>query len=368
MAKSKIKIGLIFGGRSGEHEVSLISAWNIFHGLDRKKYDVVTIGIDKQGEWHIGRKEELWIHPESPEKVRLNIRTPKITVVRKKNNACLIDLTTGKNVARIDVFFPITHGTYGEDGCLQGMLEMMGAAYVGPGVLGSAVAMDKDVAKRLLKDAGFNVADSFILRKGEVFEKHLTRIIRELGLPIFVKPARQGSSVGISKAENKKDLTKAIMEAFQYDTKIILEKAIIGREIECAILGNENPIASIPGEIRISKGFYSYRAKYIDSDTALPVVCADLTVLMARKIQELAMEVFKTLECEGLSRVDFFLTKSGKIYVNEVNTLPGFTNISMYPKMMEQSRVKYSELLDRLIKLAQDRKKQQDKLKRDFSV
>ena len=363
MAKKKIKVGLIFGGRSGEHEVSLVSAWNIFHGFDKQKYDVSLIGIDKNGGWHFNKGEIFWLNPENPKSVKLNTKTTVVTVVNKKGATYIIDLATGKNIAKIDVFFPITHGTYGEDGCLQGMLEMADAAFVGPGVLGSAVGMDKDVMKRLLRDAGLKVSKFHILRAGQNNIKKIAEIIADLKFPIFVKPASLGSSVGISKAENKKELLKAIEFAFRYDVKVILEQTVNGREIECGVLGNMNPLASIPGEIRLKKGFYSYDAKYVDADSAVPVVRAELATPIRKKIQQLAVRVFEVLECEGLGRVDFFLTPKDEIFVNEINTLPGFTNISMYPKMLEQSGIGYADLLDRLIELALERKSSREHLR-----
>lgn len=365
MAK-KIKVGLIFGGRSGEHEISLVSAWNIFHGLDRKKYEIWLLGIDKKGAWHLGSTEAFWQNPTNPEKVKLNSKTPLVTVVRKQKEICVIDLQNGKNLAKVEVFFPITHGSFGEDGCLQGMLEMLDAPFVGPGVLGSSVGMDKDVAKRLLQQAGLAVSKFHILKSSEAIEKKLPKIIADLKFPIFVKPANLGSSVGISKAQNKSQLLAAIELAFQYDSKIILEQTVIGREIECSVLGNENPMASIPGEIKLGKDFYSYAAKYVDAQSATPVVKADLPAGIAKKIQQLALQVFEILGCEGMGRVDFFLTEKNEIFVNEINTLPGFTSISMYPKMLEQSGIAYGDLLDKLIELALARKTRQQILKRDF--
>ncbi len=368
MASNKIRVGLIFGGRSGEHEVSLISAWNIFHGLDRKKYEVSLLGIDRQGTWHFGKKQNFWVNPEDSKKVRLNSDALAVTIVRKRSEICVIDLKDGKNVAKIDVFFPITHGTFGEDGCLQGMLEMLDAPFVGPGVLGSAVGMDKDVAKKLLLQAGLSISKFHTLRLGQDTARKISEIIADLKFPIFVKPANLGSSVGISKAENKKQLLSAIKLAFQYDTKIVLEQTVVGREIECSVLGNERPLASTPGEIKLAKGFYSYAAKYFEVDVAMPIVKAQLSKATVKKIQKLAVEVFQVLQCEGMGRVDFFLTKEDKIFVNEINTLPGFTGISMYPKMLEQTGIKYQDLLDRLISLALKRKENQRKLKRDFKA
>lgn len=352
----KIKVGLVFGGKSSEHQVSLVSAWNIFHGFDSKKFDVFPVGISKEGEWYYKKNETLWCNTDNIKKISLNLKTPQITVANVKNKTFLINLKNGEKITDIDVFFPITHGTYGEDGCLQGFFETIGCAYAGPSVLGSAVGMDKDVAKRLLKEAGFEQSKFYVLRREEKINTKLPGIIKNLKFPIFVKPARQGSSVGISKAENKKQLLDSIDEALKYDSKIILEQAIVGREIECSVLGNNDIIASNPGEICLQKGFYSYDAKYVDEDAAKPVVNATLSSALKKKIQQMAIEVYKTLECEGFSRVDFFLTKENKIFVNEINTLPGFTNVSMFPKMFENSGIKYSELLERLVFLAIERK------------
>lgn len=359
----KLKVGLIFGGKSGEHEVSLTSAFYIFNALDKKKYDISLIGIDKKGIWHTGSAKELWTNPGHTEITKLNTKTPEITAVNKKGKIYLINLKNGKNINNIDIFFPITHGTFGEDGCLQGFLEFLGAAYVGPGVLGSAVGMDKDIMKKLFRDAGLLIGKFWTLRAGE--KNNLASIINNLKFPIFVKPANLGSSVGVSKARNKKELMAAVKIAFQYDTKIILEENLKGREIECSVLGNEKPIASFPGEIKLQSDFYSYDAKYISADAATPVPRADLSTKITKQVQAAAIKVFKVLNCEGMGRVDFFLTPKG-LYVNEINTLPGFTSVSMYPKMFAESGIPYSKLLDKLIQFGLERKKRSDKLKRDF--
>lgn len=365
--KRKLKIGLVFGGKSGEHEVSLVSARSIYGALDKKKYDIKLIGIDKKGEWHLGDPKNLWIQSKIIKDMRMNLKAPKITAVNKNGKVCLIDLKNGKNIADIDAFFPITHGTFGEDGCLQGFLELLNAAYVGPGVLGSAVGMDKDLMKRVLQHAGIRVAKFYILRRKDRSGKNISLIAKDLKFPIFAKPCNLGSSVGISKARNKKELNKAIKLAFQFDNKVILEEFIKGREFECSVLGNENPIASFPGEIKLTPGhFYSYHAKYIADDIATPTPVADLPKDMVKKIQETAIRVFKILNCEGMGRVDFFLTPKGKLYANEINTLPGFTSVSMYPKMFEASWISYPQLLDKLIQLGIERKERNDKLKRDY--
>jgi D-alanine-D-alanine ligase len=362
---TKLKIGLIFGGKSGEHEVSLVSARSIYQAFDRKKYDMVLIGIDKRGLWHIVEPVKFKIGQKVSKNYKMLPPGDKFIVSKDEKFLYPIQPVDVKKISKIDVFFPITHGTFGEDGCLQGFLEMLGAAYVGPGVLGSAVGMDKDIMKRLFRENGLNTAKFEAIRFGD--KSDLAHLGKKLGWPVFVKPANLGSSVGINKARNLKELKSAVNEAFKYDTKIIIEKAIIGREIECSVLGNENPVASVPGEIKLKPGhFYSYHAKYIADDIAAPNPVADLPKNLIKKIQETAIRVFKVLNCEGMGRVDFFLTPKGKLHVNEINTLPGFTAISMYPKMFEKSGISYSKLLDKLIQLAVDRKKRNNKLKRSY--
>ncbi len=317
MAK-KIKVGVLFGGKSAEHEISLVSAKNVINALSKKKYKVTPVKINKDG------------------KFRLD------------------------SVKNFDVIFPVLHGPFGEDGSMQGLLKVAGVPFVGPSVLGSAVGMDKDVMKRLLRDAGIPIGKFITLRAGEKVE--FNQIKRELGMPLFIKPANMGSSVGISKAKNEIEFKKAIEEAFKFDTKIIVEEFIEGREIECAVLGNEKPIASIPGEIVAGQEFYSYDAKYIDT-TSHSEIPAKISKEIAKKIQKIAIEVFKALDCEGMGRVDFFLKKNGQIFVNEINTIPGFTNISMYPKMLEASGIPLGRLLDTLISLAIERFKREQKLR-----
>lgn len=362
----KIKIGLIMGGRSGEHEVSLVSAWNIFNGLDNKKYEIHLIGIDKDGNWLYGKDESFWVGREKIEETKINSKSKKVAAINKNRKAIIIDISSGEKITDIDIFFPIIHGTFGEDGTLQGYLEMLNCAYVGPGVLSSSVCMDKDVTKRLLNDAGVLNANGYVLKSQKIDSFDIDEIVRDLDFPIFVKPANMGSSVGVSKAKNKKDLMISIKKAFEYDKKVIVEEAIIGREIECSVIGNEKPVVSVPGEIKLSSDFYTYEAKYISEDAAQPIPKAELSQKQKKQIQETAMYVYDTLGCEGMARVDFFLTKKGKLYVNEVNTLPGFTNISMFPKMFEESGIKYSDLLDKIIGFAIERGEKQDKLKRDF--
>jgi len=305
----KKKVGILFGGKSAEHEISIQSANNVFNAIDRTLFDPVLIKIDKSGKWQMN------------------------------------------DIFQFDVIFPILHGPFGEDGTIQGYLKLADIPFVGTGVLGSAVGMDKDVMKRLLRDAQIPIGKFVTLKSHEKIPA-IAEIEAALGLPVFIKPANMGSSVGISKVCNEEEFTSALKEAFLYDTKIIIEEYIPGREIECAVLGNEEPIASVPGEIIPSHDFYSYDAKYIDDKGASLKIPAQLEKETAQRVKELAIKVYQVLCCEGLSRVDFFLKDNGALVVNEINTMPGFTKISMYPKMWEASGIDYTELITRLIELA----------------
>lgn len=318
MANKKLKIGVLFGGKSAEHEVSLQSAKNVIGALDKKKYEVVPIKIGKDGKFDFSFLDNL------------------------------------------DVIFPVLHGPFGEDGSMQGFLKLTGMPFVGPSVLGSAIGMDKEITKRVLRDNGIPVGDFRVFRANEKID--FDKIKKELGLPLFIKPANMGSSVGISKVKNENDFKKGIKEAFKYDTKIIVEEFIDGREVECAVLGNEKPVASLPGEIIPNADFYSYESKYID-DKSICEIPAKLDKKTIKKIQELSVKTFQVLNCEGLSRVDFFIKKNSEILVNEINTIPGFTDISMYPKMWEKSGLPASKLLDELIKLAIERFNREKSLK-----
>ncbi|MBI5127021.1 D-alanine--D-alanine ligase [Candidatus Roizmanbacteria bacterium] len=364
----KINVGLIFGGRSGEHEVSLLSAKSIYEALDKNKYNVFLIGVDKQGRWLLGNPADYLLNSTNPKLIALNkSASTSIVPVNKSNNSEIIALESGKELGKIDVFFPIIHGTYGEDGSLQGMFEMINSAYVGAGVLGSALGMDKDVQKRLLHLAGINVAKFMVIKKNQFDEKVISEVSKTFSFPVFVKPANMGSSVGISKAQNISELKKSVEDAFKYDTKILIEEYIKGREIECSVMGNDKPIASVPGEVIPHHEFYSYEAKYIDENGAGLKIPADLPKIMIEEVQKTAIKVFTTLECFGFARVDFFLTPKNKVFVNEINTLPGFTKISMFPKLFNATGISYQEILDRLINLAIEKKKEKDKLKRSYT-
>ena len=360
---SKLTVALLFGGKSGEHEVSLRSAASILKALDRQKYNVVPIGITKEGQW---RTDPKFLEAAFPE--ILHNGCSVLLPPEPSDEHRLIRLSDSQSIGsqiKIDVVFPALHGTYGEDGTLQGLLDMANLPYVGAGVLGSSVGMDKDVMKRLLQHAGMPVVDFLVfLDKQWTARRDMIQqeIERRLGYPCFVKPANLGSSVGISKVRNRAEMGPAMDLASQFDRKLIIEKGVEAREIECSVLGNDDPQASLPGEIVPSKEYYDYDAKYLDESSKL-IIPAPLSGEQTQKIQELAVRTFLVTECAGLARVDFFVEKpSGKIYVNEINTLPGFTSISMYPKLWEATGLSYSGLIDRLIQLAIERHKaRQDK-------
>lgn len=348
----KIKVGVVFGGRSAEHTISLRSAKNVIKSIDKSKYEVIFIGIDMDGNW---------FHYDDAAKLNEIEETGKLTLDNPVGELSLnlkgigdFSSSVQDNTIAIDVAFPVLHGPFGEDGSVQGLFKLAGIPFVGPSLLGSAVGMDKDVMKRLLRDAGLPVGKYMCLRLGQEIPD-FSEFEKELGMPCFIKPANLGSSVGISKARNEAELRKAIEVAFQYDKKIIVEEFIDGREIECAVLGNENPKASIPGEIVSHHDFYSFDSKYIDDQGSETRIPAEIPEESLNLIKEYAIKTFTTLECEGLGRVDIFYKKDGSMFVNEINTIPGFTSISMYPMLWKASGIEYGPLIDKLIQLAFDR-------------
>ncbi|MDR1869192.1 MAG: D-alanine--D-alanine ligase [Treponema sp.] len=353
------KVGIIFGGKSAEHEISLLSAKNVYEAIDRMQFEPVLIGIDKSGRWILNDASRFLLNADNPAQISLN--TSGTPVALQPENNGLFAVNSAQNIP-LDVVFPILHGPFGEDGTIQGFLKLADIPYVGPGVLGSAVGMDKDAMKRLLRDAGIPIG-KFIAVKSHEKKPSFSEVEKVLGSPFFIKPANMGSSVGISKVRNESEYAGAVKDAFQYDTKIIIEEFISGREIECAVLGNEEPAASVPGEIITNHEFYSYEAKYLDENGAALEIPAKLDEKTKQRVQELAVKVFQTLCCEGLSRVDFFLKENGEIIVNEINTMPGFTRFSMFPKMWEASGVSYTELITRLIELAISRFEKERRLK-----
>lgn len=361
MRKRKIRVGILFGGKSAEHEVSLQSAKNVADAIDRSKYDVSLIGIDKTGRWLLPNQSRFLLNDGDPKRITLNREDEQGVALVPQSGGELTNLSDDNARAGVDVVFPILHGPFGEDGTVQGLLKLAGVPFVGASVLGSAVGMDKDVMKRLLRDAGIRTGRFLAFKRHEDID--FERVSSEFGLPLFVKPANLGSSVGVSKVKNREDFDTAIAEAFSYDTKILIEEFVEGREIECAVLGNEKPAASVVGEVIPAHEFYSYEAKYLDEHGAGLEVPADIPPETSERVRELAIKAFRTLSCEGLGRVDFFLKKDGTLFVNEINTIPGFTKISMYPRLWEASGISYRELIDRLITLAFERFEREQKLK-----
>jgi D-alanine-D-alanine ligase len=397
----KIRVGILFGGRSGEHEVSLLSAASVFNAIDKNKYEVVPIGITKDGRWLTAGDAENLLQgklvvesrqlragdPETTPAAAVLARGESVVVppepVRRQSG--LVPFQTDAALTRrasdrainVDVIFPVLHGTFGEDGTIQGLLELADMAYVGAGVLGSAAGMDKDIMKSLFSAAGLPIVKHVTILRSAWAKgpKKVQKVVEsKLKYPVFVKPANLGSSVGISKAHDRKELGPAIEEAAKFDRKIVIEQGVGGkknkaREIECSVLGNDEPVASIPGEIVPVKEFYDYNAKYLDEGSEL-IIPAKLTKAETKRVQELAVRSFKAVDCSGLARVDFLMepdtgNKTRKIYLNEINTMPGFTAISMYPKLWAASGLAYSDLIDRLIQLGIER--HADKKKNQYS-
>ncbi len=370
----KTRVIILFGGRSAEHEVSLLSARNVYLALDRERFEPMLIGIDKQGRWRPEAEQTLLAATGDPRTLKLKalgqpLQVPVFPESREPVPASGQEPGDARVLLRSeDVVFPVLHGTYGEDGTVQGLLELADIAYVGPGPLGSAVGMDKDVTKRLLAQAGIPVVPWRLVRASDFARDRAgtLALAAQLGFPVFVKPANAGSSVGVSKVKSAEALESALREALRFDTKVLVEAAVSAREVECAVLGNDQPQASVPAEIIVhhKDGFYSYDAKYVDADGAEAKIPADLSPELTARVRHLAVETFRCLELSGLTRVDFFLDKnSGELYVNEVNTIPGFTAISMYPKMWEATGVSQRELISRLIDFAIERRATRRELK-----
>ncbi len=355
---AKLRVGLLFGGRSVEHEVSLASATSIHQALDPNRYDIKLIAVDREGRWHLGQPEFL---PEA------TVKGEVVNLPVAPGGGQLLPVEPGKGDfgAQLDVILPIIHGRGGEDGSLQGLLELAGVPYVGSGVLGSALQMDKEVSKRLLQAAGLPVLPGMLVRSRRLEadpDEVSRRALEEIGLPLFVKPANQGSSVGIHKVSEPAQLLPALRDAARYDTKVLCEQGIDAREIEVAVLGIDPIEASVPGEIRTDREFYDYEAKYADEQTEL-LVPAPLDNEQTREVRKLAVDAMMALEGEGMGRVDFLLElDTGHFYINEVNSLPGFTKVSMYPRLWEASGLPYPALLDRLIELAMQRHQERSQL------
>ena len=394
----KLRVGILFGGRSGEHEVSLLSAASVFNAIDKSKYEVVPIGITKEGRWVTAADAERLLGGKAPAPASAHLRagdpeaTPGAAVLasgeavivppephRQSNSLTPFQTEAGltrrasDRAINVDIIFPVLHGTFGEDGTIQGLLELADLPYVGAGVLGSAAGMDKDIMKSLFRAAGLPIVKHVTILRSEweAGAKKVQKLVeRKLKYPLFVKPANLGSSVGISKARNRKELGPAIEEAAKFDRKIVMEQGVGGkkhkaREIECSVLGNDRPAASVPGEIVPGKEFYDYTAKYLDEGSQL-IIPAKLSKRETKEVQQLAIKAFKAVDCSGLARVDFLMDpKTRKIYLNEINTMPGFTSISMYPKLWAATGLAYPDLIERLIQLGQER--HQEKKKNQYS-
>jgi D-alanine-D-alanine ligase len=359
----RMRVGILFGGRSAEHEVSLQSAKNIIDAIDTNKYEVVLIGIDKKGQWHLNEESQFLLPAAESGLPGLPERGENLALVPGKQNDQVVALSGEQRLGSLDVIFPILHGPFGEDGTVQGMLKLANIPFVGAGVLASAVGMDKDVTKRLLREAGIPIARFIVATRYSQKEIGFDYAQKQLSLPLFVKPANLGSSVGIHKVKDRQEFESAVRDAFNYDNKILIEECIDGREIECSVLGNDNPIASVAGEILPRHEFYSYEAKYLDENGAVLEIPARLPPEISGRIRDLAIKTFSVLCCEGMARVDFFLKNSREIIVNEINTIPGFTTISMYPKLWEATGISYNELIDKLIELAIERFEREKRLK-----
>jgi D-alanine-D-alanine ligase len=397
----KLRVGVLFGGRSGEHEVSLLSAASVLKAIDRTRYEVVPIGITKQGRWLVSGDAERLLSGDFPDTGTLRAGDPQHTApaaLLAKGQGVIVppmpaaeggrggtlvpfereasSISPAHDVLQLDVVFPVLHGTFGEDGTMQGLFELAGLAYVGSGVLGSATGMDKEVMKRLFLAAGLPITKHVTFLRHEWQQgpkKVIAKLEAALKYPLFVKPANLGSSVGISKAHDRKELGPAIELAAGFDRKIVVEQAVGGRgnrskmgnarELEVAVLGNDQPKASVVGEIVPGKEFYDYEAKYL-SEGSQAIIPAKLTKKQSQQVQAMALDAFRACDCAGLARVDFLLEAgdSGRLYLNEINTMPGFTSISMYPKLWEASGMKYRDLISRLIELALERKAEQEQI------
>ncbi len=344
----KINIGVLFGGQSVEHEVSLQSARNVIESLDRDRYSVTLIGINKEGAWHLYDEATFLLHPNNPEEIVLG--------VPKKSVDPFVFFRS------LDVVFPVLHGTLGEDGTVQGVLKLIGVPFVGASVLGSAIGLDKDVMKRILRDANIPIPKFLTIHQDVRELWPVEKVVETIPLPFFVKPANGGSSVGISKVKTEEEFEELVDVAFQYDRKIIIEEAIEGREVECSVLGNKNPEVSLPCEIIPNGEFHSYSSKYIDPEGAEFIIPAEIELDIFMKMRAICLKTFSALCCEGMARIDMFLKPSGEVLVNEINTIPGLTNMSPYAKMWQASGLAYPEMIDRLVQLSLERHAKEEEL------
>ncbi len=359
---SKLNLVVLLGGKSPEHNISLISGNSVINALNKDKYDITVVGIDKAGHWWLQENKDYLVNSDNPATICLVKSKISVSLVTDGKRTLLVKDVDYEIVAKVDVVFPVLHGPNGEDGVIQGYFRKSNVAFVGVDVMASSVGMDKDMSKRLWRDAGIPIADFVIADLSNRSSVKYRDVVDQLGLPLFVKPANAGSSVGVSKVVDEASFSLAMDEAFKFDRKVLIEEAVEGIEVECAVLGNEHPQASVVGAIIPTESFYSYEAKYISSTGAKLMIPADIPENVSNHIRNTAIKAFQVIGGEGLSRVDFFLRKDNTIVLNEINTLPGFTSISMYPKLWEATGLSYPELLDRLIALALSRHKQMRKL------
>ena len=360
--KKKLNILLLFGGQSAEHEVSIMSARNVAASIDRNAYEILLVYITKGGMWHQAADVDGFIRRADPAALAGG---DAVFIVPSSDGTLLVRTADCFRLASVDLAYPVIHGPCGEDGTVQGLFTLLDIPFIGAGVTGSAVGMDKDVMNRLLREGGLPVPEFLVFSRESQGAISFEAVSEQLGTPLFVKPANLGSSVGISMVDQREAFDDALKEAFRFDRKIIIEEYVRGREIECSVLGNDNPIVSLPGEIRPTHQFYSYDAKYVDDKGADLLIPADLDEAVIQQVQKLAVKTFSLLCCEGMARVDFFVRDGGEVLVNEINTLPGFTNISMYPKLWEASGISQRELVSRLIGLALDRHEKEVELMRE---
>lgn len=359
--QKKIRVAVLFGGRSAEHEVSLQSAVNVIDAIDTERFETVLVGIDRNGAWYLNDDSKPLLTSHDPKLIALNQHLKSVSLIASDQSGRLV--LDANEALQVDVLFPVLHGPYGEDGSVQGLARLANVACVGSDILGSAVGMDKDVAKRLLRDAGVKIADYIVLRRSQLSENLTRNVADKLGFPVYVKPANMGSSVGVVKVNAAEELLDALKIAFDFDLKVMIESAVIGRELECAVLGNDHPIvAKVAGEIVTDDHFYSYERKYIDENGARLQIPADVDPVTLEKLRQTALTAYQCLEARGMARVDMFLTENGDVFVNEINTLPGFTAISMYPKLWQASGLAPKELVTRLIELALDEHQEKNSL------
>ncbi len=344
---SKISLALVFGGKSTEHEISKLSAESVYREIDKSKYDISLIYIDIQGAWFL--VDDLSLNNKQ-----------SVLLSPANQGANLVELQSGQVITKLDVAFPVLHGLFGEDGTIQGYFKMANLAFVGCGVMASSACMDKDMTKRILRDAGIGITPYAVATADN--KPAYSDLAKELSTTLFLKPANLGSSVGVYKVTNEAEYNEKLEEAFRFDFKILIEKFIPNKEVECAVLGNENPKASIPGEVTMNTDFFDFESKYVDKDSSGFVIPANEASQILEEIRRQAIKVFIAMGCEGYARIDFFLTKNKEIYLNEVNTIPGFTSVSMYPKMWDATGIPYAELLDLLIEFGLDRYRKEQAL------